>query len=67
MIFLLIYLIGVFLSIALFFIFAIKKWVQITIGDVTIFLIISLGSWVSFIALLVCNINWNKVIWRRKE
>lgn len=67
MIFLLIYLIGVFLSIALFFVFAIKRWNQITIGDVTIFLIISLGSWVSFIALLVCNINWNTVIWRKKE
>ena len=66
MIFLLIYLIGVFLSIALFFVFAIKRWNQITIGDVAIFLIISLGSWVSFIALLVCNINWNTVIWRKK-
>ena len=67
MIFLLIYLIGVFLSIALFFVFAIKRWNQITIGDVAIFLIISLGSWVSFIALLICNINWNTVIWRKKE
>ena len=66
MIFLLIYLIGVFLSIAQFFVFAIKRWNQITIGDVAIFLIISLGSWVSFIALLVCNINWNTVIWRKK-
>ena len=67
MIFLLIYLIGVFLSIVLFFVFVIKRWNQITIGETAIFLIISLCSWISFIALLVCNINWNTVIWRKKE
>ena len=67
MIFLLIYLIGVFIAMILIVRYILKELDVVTLGDIAICLFFSLFSWIYVIVEIGRHINWDRQIWKRKK
>ena len=67
MIFLLIYLIGVFIAMILIARETMKEFDIITLGNIVACLLFSLFSWIFVIVEIGSHINWDRQIWKRKK
>ena len=67
MTFLLIYSIGVFIAMILVVRYTLKELDIVTLGDIAIFLLFSLFSWILIIVEIGRYINWDRPIWKRKK